>query len=171
MLHLINILSWRAPPRTANDIAQFISPVLRSNPIPNKGSRCSKSQDAATWDLSNSFHNNYISICGWALRKRKLGKPMSETVRDFIEQLWPPGARNALTILTWKYPRRAACETTSKWEKMFQIQDYPTKNQILYQCRKFQQKYGIDGKQKLIAEIIDQHTELQTDRSDVKTLH
>lgn len=152
-------------PRTANDIARVhLTEILRSTRSQTRAQAVPRSQDAATCDFSNSFHNNYISICGWALRKRKLGKPMSETVRDFIEQLWLKAHETHSRFSPENIQEELRAKRHPNGKKMFQTQDYPTKNQILYQCRKFQQKYGIDGKQKLIAEIIDQHTELQTDK-------
>ena len=77
--------------RTTNDIARVhLTEILRSASTRS----CSQAeailqhQNATAYDASVSFHYRFFSTCGWALRTRKLSKPMTEKVKSFIEQLW-----------------------------------------------------------------------------------
>ena len=46
--------------------------------------------------------------------------------------------------------------------KAFDTQEYPTLNQVKYQCRKLMKKYQIDTQQQLIDELVEDHLVAQT---------
>jgi hypothetical protein len=73
-------------PRTANDIARIqLTELLRSTSTRShtEVEAILQHQDAVIFDVSTSFHHQFFSTCGWALRTRKLGKRMSEKVKNF----------------------------------------------------------------------------------------
>ncbi|CAF4512756.1 unnamed protein product, partial [Rotaria sp. Silwood1] len=68
-------------PKTANDIARIhLTEILRSTSTRSRNETDAIRQyhDNTIYDMSTSTHNRFFSTCGWALRTRKLGKPMSE---------------------------------------------------------------------------------------------
>ena len=76
-------------PRTANDIAQaHLTDILRSTSMQSSTETRAiiQQQNISSSDLSLSAHYKYFWSSGWALRTRKLGNPMSEKVKDFLEQ-------------------------------------------------------------------------------------
>ncbi|CAF4152320.1 unnamed protein product, partial [Rotaria magnacalcarata] len=77
-------------PRTTNDIARIhLTEILRSTSTRSRSEpeAILQHQNATMHDVSGSFHYRFFSVCGWALRTRKLGKPMSDKVKNFIEQI------------------------------------------------------------------------------------
>jgi hypothetical protein len=145
-------------PRTANDIARIhLTEVLRSTRSQTRAQAILKQQVASTYDLSNSFHNRFLSNNGWALRKRKLGKPMGEKVKTFIEQIWLDSLQTNSRITPENIQEKMRAKRDSTGIKFFQTHEYPTKNQIMYQFRNLQRKYDVTRKQQLIVEIIDEH--------------
>ncbi|CAF4962528.1 unnamed protein product [Rotaria magnacalcarata] len=77
-------------PRTTNDIARIhLTEILRSTSTRSRSEAEAilQHQNATMHDISGSFHYRFFSVCGWALRTRKLGKPMSDKVKNFIEQI------------------------------------------------------------------------------------
>ncbi|CAF4064817.1 unnamed protein product [Rotaria magnacalcarata] len=77
-------------PRTTNDIARIhLTEILRSTSTRSRSEAEAilQHQNATIHDVSGSFHHRFFSVCGWALRTRKLGKPMSDKVKNFIEQI------------------------------------------------------------------------------------
>ncbi|CAF4463797.1 unnamed protein product [Rotaria magnacalcarata] len=77
-------------PRTTNDIARIhLTEILRSTSTRSRSETEAilQHQNATMHDVSGSFHYRFFSVCGWALRTRKLGKPMSDKVKNFIEQI------------------------------------------------------------------------------------
>ncbi|CAF4713747.1 unnamed protein product, partial [Rotaria magnacalcarata] len=77
-------------PRTTNDIARIhLTEILRSTSTRSRSETEAilQHQNATMHDASGSFHYRFFSVCGWALRTRKLGKPMSDKVKNFIEQI------------------------------------------------------------------------------------
>ncbi|CAM4817617.1 unnamed protein product [Rotaria magnacalcarata] len=78
-------------PRTTNDIARIhLTEILRSTSTRSRSEAEAilQHQNATMHDVSGSFHYRFFSVCGWALRTRKLGKQMSDKVKNFIEQIW-----------------------------------------------------------------------------------
>ncbi|CAF4327169.1 unnamed protein product, partial [Rotaria magnacalcarata] len=77
-------------PRTTNDIARIhLTEILRSTSTRSRSEAEAilQHQNTTMHDVSGSFHYRFFSVCGWALRTRKLGKPMSDKVKNFIEQI------------------------------------------------------------------------------------
>ncbi|CAF4058673.1 unnamed protein product [Rotaria magnacalcarata] len=77
-------------PRTTNDIARIHLTEIRRSTSTRSRSEAEailQHQNATIHDVSGSFHHRFFSVCGWALRTRKLGKPMSDKVKNFIEQI------------------------------------------------------------------------------------
>ncbi|CAF2116394.1 unnamed protein product [Rotaria magnacalcarata] len=77
-------------PRITNDIARIhLTEILRSTSTRSRSEAEAilQHQNATIHDVSGSFHHRFFSVCGWALRTRKLGKPMSDKVKNFIEQI------------------------------------------------------------------------------------
>jgi len=150
--------------RTANDIARLhLQEVLRSTSTRscNEINAIRQYHDRTTYDMSISIHHRLFSTCGWALRSRKLGKPMSEKVKNFIEELWLDSIRKNTRIPPEIIQQQIRTKRDQTGMKCFQPHEYPTKNQIKYQFRKLNQKYDVSVKQQLIVEIIDENTDTQ----------
>ena len=84
-------------PRTINDIARIhLTELLRTSSLQSntEAPAILQHQSADGYDNSLSFYYKLVSHYGWALRTPKLGKPMSNKVKDFIEQLWLDSIRN-----------------------------------------------------------------------------
>ena len=78
-------------PRTINDIAKIhLTELLRSTSLQSntEAQAILQHQSADGYDISSSFYYKFVSHYGWALRTGKLGIPMSDKMKDFIEQLW-----------------------------------------------------------------------------------
>ena len=91
----------------------------------------------------------------------KTGKPMSEKVKNFIEQIWLDSIRNDSRITPENIQQQMRTKRDSNGSKFFQTNEYPTKNRINYQFCKSNRKYDPSVQQQLIAEIIDENTESQ----------
>lgn len=86
---------------------------------------------------------------------------MSETVKNFIEHLWLDSIKNDSKITPENIQQQIRTKRDSNGSKVFQKSEDPTKNQIKYQFRKLNLKYDLLVQQQLIAEIIDENTQLQ----------
>ena len=151
-------------PRTANDIARVhLREILRSTLTRSRKETDAirEYRDSTTDDISISFHKQFFSTCGWALRKRKLGKAMSKKVKSFIEQAWLDSIRTNSRIIPENIQQQIRTKRDQNGQKFFHIDEYPTKNQIKYQFRKLNQKYDVTMKQQLIVEIIDENIHSQ----------
>ena len=88
-------------PRTANDITRaHLTDILRSTSMRSSTETRAivQQQDISSSDLSLSVHYKYFSSSGWALRTRKLRNPMSEKVKNFLEQLWHDSIKTNIRI-------------------------------------------------------------------------
>lgn len=151
-------------PRTANDIARIqLIELLRSTSTRYRTEIevILQHQDATIYDLSTSFHHQFFSTCGWALRTRKLGKRMSDKVKNFIEEIWLDSIKTNSRIIPEKIQQQIRAKKDRDGSKCFQTHEYPTKNQILYQCRKLNKKHDVTMQQQLIVEIIDENVDSQ----------
>ena len=77
-------------PGTVNGIARaHLTDILRSTSMRSSTETRAiiQQQDISSSDLSLSAHYKYFLSSDWALRTRQLGNPMSEKVKDFLEQL------------------------------------------------------------------------------------
>ena len=152
-------------PITINDIARIhLTELLRTTSLQPKteAQAILQHQSADGCDVSSSFYYKFVSHYGWALRTRKIGKPMSDKEKDFIEQLWLDSIRNDSRITPENIQQQIRTKRDSNGAKIFQTTDYPTKNQIKYQFRKLNRKYDLSVQQQLIAEIIDECTQPQS---------
>ena len=151
-------------PRTADDIARVhLREILRSTLVRSRKETDAirEYQDSTTDDISMSFHKQFFLTCGWALQKRKLGKAMSKKVKNFIEQAWLDSIKTNSRIIPENIQQQIRTKRDQNGQKFFQIDEYPTKNQIKYQFRKLNQKYDVTMKQQLIVEIIDENIDSQ----------
>ena len=147
--------------RTANNIARVhLREILRSTLTRSRKETDAirEYQDSTIEDISISFHKQFFSTCGRALRKRKLGKAMS---KKFIEQAWLDSIKTNSRIMPENIQQQIRTKRDQNGQKLFQIDEYPTKNQIKYQFRKLNQKYDVTMKQQLIVEIIDENIDTQ----------
>ena len=145
-------------PRTANNIARIqLTELTRSTSTRARGDieGILQHQDATTYDLSMSFHHQFFSNCGWALRTRKVGKRMGEKVKNFIEEIWFDSIKTNSRITHEKIQQQIRTKRDCDGSKVFQTHEYPTKNQILYQFQKLNRKHDVSMQQQLIVEIID----------------
>ncbi len=120
-------------PRIANDIARIqVTELLRSTPTRSSTEveAILQHQDATTYDVSTSFHHQFFSTCGWALRTRKLGKRMNDKVKNFIEEIWLESIKTNSRITPEKIQRHIRTKRDRDGSKIFQAHEYPTKNQI-----------------------------------------
>ena len=88
-------------PRTTNYIAKIhLTELLRSTSLQSntEAQAILQHESADGYDISASFYYKFVSHYGWTQRTRKLGKPMSDKVKDFIEQLWLDSIRNDTRI-------------------------------------------------------------------------
>ena len=148
--------------RTTNDIARIhLMEILRSTSTRS----CSQAetilqrQNTTAYDSSVSFHYRFFSTCGWALRTRKLGKPMSEKVKSFIEQLWLNSVKTNSRVVVEDIQQQIHTKRDIEGRKCFHTNEYPTKNQIKYQCRKLSRNYNVTLSQQLIVEITEENTD------------
>ena len=126
-------------PRTTNDIARtHLTELLRSTSLQlnRETQTILQHQNICGYDVSSSFHYRFVSACGCGLRTRRPGKPMSEKVKNFIEQLWLDTIRNDSSITPENIQQQMRTKRDSNGSKFFQMNGYPTKNQINYQFRK-----------------------------------
>ena len=130
-------------PKTINDIAKIhltellLSTSLQSN---TEAQAILQHQSADGYDISASFYYKFVTHYGCALRTRKIGKPMSDKVKDFIEQLWLDSIRNDTRITSENIQQQIRTNRDSNGSKTFQTTDYPTKNQIKYQFSEVESK-------------------------------
>ena len=82
---------------------------------------------------------------------------MSKTVNNFNEQGWLDSIKINSRIIPENIQQHIRTKRDQNGQKFFQIDKYPTKNQIKYQFRKLNQKYDVTMKQQLIVEIIDEN--------------
>ena len=125
-------------PRTINDTAKIhLTELLRSTSLQSntEAQAILQHQSADAYDISASFYYKFVSHYGWAVRTRKLGKPMNDKVKDFIQQLWLDSIRNDTRITPENIQQQIRTQRDSNGSKIFQTTDYPTKNQIKYQFR------------------------------------
>lgn len=143
-------------PRTANDTARIhLTEVVRSTRSRIKAQVSLHHADAASYDISTSFHYQFFSVCGWALRTRKVPKLLSERVKSYIEELWRESINTHSRITPEGTLEKMRKKLDINGKKFFEKQEYPSKNQIQYQFRKLNQEHNVSLKQQLIAEIID----------------
>lgn len=144
--------------RTTNDIARtHLTDILRSTSTQSRAEArmILQHQDTASYDLSLSAHYEPFSSPGWAIRTRKLSNPMSEKVKDFIEQVWRDSIKANLRVTPETIQEQIRSKRATSGIKFFQTHEYPTKNQIKYRFRKLNEASGVTVKQQLITEIID----------------
>lgn len=148
--------------RTANDIARnHLTDILRSTSTQSRAEARTilQHQDTTSYDLSLSAHYEPFSSPGWAIRTRKLGNPMGEKVKDFIEQIWRDSVKANLRITPENIQEQIRSKRATSGIKFFQTHEYPTKNQIKYRFRKLNEASGVTVKQQLIVEIINDNIE------------
>ena len=149
-------------PRTANDIARVqVNNILRLTSMQSSADTRAiiQQQDISSSDLSLSAHYKCFSSSGCARRTRKFGNPMSEKVKDFLEQLWHDSIKTNTRITPENIQKLIQRKKDNNRIKFFQKHEYPTKNQIKYYLHKLNDKYGVTIQQQLIAEIIDDNVQ------------
>ena len=145
-------------PRTANDVARMhLTEMVRSTRSCTKAKAAQQQQQHnSSYDLSTSFHNEFFANCGWALRTRKLSKP-SEKVKVFLKEIWLESIKSNSRIIPEDIQQQIRAKRDKAGKKYFQTNEYPSKNQIQYQCRKLSATYAVSPKQQLIVELIDEN--------------
>jgi hypothetical protein len=147
-------------PRTANDIARVhLTDILRTTTTQSRVEASTILQHQHAGDLSLSAHYESFSSPGWALRTRKLGNPMGEEVKNFVEQMWHESIKTKSRITPEHILEQIRSKRDNNGAKFFQTHQYPTKNQIKYRFRKLNNQYGVTVKDQLITEIIDDNIE------------
>ncbi|CAF4127945.1 unnamed protein product [Adineta steineri] len=148
-------------PRTANDVARLhLTEMVRTTRSQTKAKAAQQQQQhSSTYDLTTSLHNEFFSHCGWGLRTRKLSKPMSDNVKHFLEGIWLDSIKTNSRIIPENIQQQIRMKRDQAGKKHFQINEYPSKNQIQYHCRKLSAKYAVGAKQQLIDELIDENIE------------
>jgi hypothetical protein len=145
-------------PRTANDVARIhLTEILRTTRSRTRAKATFQQQHNSGYDLSTSYCHEFFSACGWALRTRKISKPMTQNVKDFLEEIWLESIKTNSRINPENIQQKIRTKRDQAGKKFFHTNEYPSKNQINYQCRKFSEKYDISLKQQRIDEIIDEH--------------
>ncbi|CAF1459131.1 unnamed protein product [Adineta ricciae] len=145
-------------PRTANDIARtHLTEIVRTTRSRTRAKAAAQQQHSDDYDLSRSHCYEFLSICGWALRTRKLSNPMTQKVKDFLEEIWLDLIKTNSRIIPENIQQKIRAKRDQHGKKFFSTNENPSRNQINYQCRKFSQKYGITSKQRIIDEIVGQH--------------
>ena len=142
--------------RSFNDIAriQLIESVRSATTsIQHQIAKVFQQQDVHT-ELNRSPNYKCFSNPGWVLRQRKRNKPMVQKVKDFIETKWLEFQANRSKVFAEAIHLEIRTLQTSSGSKMFEPQEYPTLNQVKYQCRKLATKYEIHTKQQLIGELV-----------------
>lgn len=143
-------------PRTANDIARIhLTEVVRSTRSWAKAQANLHHTDAESYDTSTSIYYQLFSTSGWALRTRKIAKPLSERVKNYIEELWLESINTHSRITPEGTLKIIREKRDPNGKKFFENHEYPSKNQIQYQLRKLNQEHDISLKQQLIDDIID----------------
>ena len=112
-----------------------------------------------TSDLSLSAHYELFSSRGWALRTRKPTNPMSEKVKNIVEQLWQETIQTNSKIKPENIQESIRSQRDNSGAKLFQTHEYPTKSQLQYRLRKLNDEYGITVKQQLIEDILADNIE------------
>jgi hypothetical protein len=75
-------------------------------------------QNTASYDLSLSAHYEPFSSPGWAIRTRKLSNPMSEKVKDFIEQVWRDSVKANLRVTPETIQEQIRSKTSYQWDQV-----------------------------------------------------
>jgi len=145
-------------PRTANDVARMhLTEMVRTTRSGTKAKAAQQQQHNSSYDLSTSFHYEFFANCGWALRTRKLSKPMNEKVKNFLEEIWLELIKTNSRIIPENIQQQIRTKRDQNGKKYFKTSEYPSKNQIQYYCRKLSIKYEVSPKQQLIVELIDEN--------------
>ena len=84
---------------------------------------------------------------------------MSDKIKNFIEKLWLDSQEAHSRLRPEEVQQKICTKRNTNGEKMFQIDEYSTLNQIKYQIRKIGSKFGITEKQKLITELMENDLE------------
>ena len=149
--------------RSSNDIARIhLIEAVRATTIStqHQTAKVFQQQLDENTSLDRSPNYKYFSHAGWALRQRKHTNPLTKKIRDFIETKWLESQEHKSKLSPETIHHEIRTLRTNTGSKIFQPEEYPTLNQVKYQCRKLAKKYDIHTKQKLIEEL----TQGQIDR-------
>ena len=119
-------------------------------------------QESQQINLAQSSNYKYFTNPGWALRKRKHKYSMTKKVKDYIEKRWIGSQDNKSNVSAEIIQSEIRIVPSNTGIKQFDTQEYPTLNQVKYQCHKLMKKYEVYTQEQPIEEMVEHHVLSQT---------
>ncbi|CAF3298713.1 unnamed protein product [Rotaria socialis] len=144
--------------QTSNDIVRLhLIETVRSTITSTISQTTKLFEDQLTQHTSfnQSPSCRYFSYAVWALRKRKHNNPLTKKVKDYIEKRWIESQDNNTKASVGQIQNEIRTLRSNTGSNMCETCEYPTLNQVKYQCRTLTKKYELHTRQQLIEELAE----------------